>query len=121
MSTNLPATFQERIKEKLYNDIAGLIPEGELESLVSTAIVQFKVKELPNIINAELTVFFKKQIQELMNTPEWKSRWDNDACSPAMSPMLEDMMVKAAPRMLANLMQYQFQNFINTLPQMRNY
>lgn len=120
-NSNLPVTFQERIREKLFDDIAGLIPPNEVDALVASAIATFKLKELPKLVDEELAKFFRERITEIIRSPEWQGKYSPEICATELGPMMQEMMVKAAPRMFARLMESQVQQVISSLPVLRNY
>lgn len=75
--SNVPATFAERVKERINEQIVDLIPQDELTRLVETQIAHFKHKELPGLIDAEIRAEVTKAIKVEFQKSEYQGIWDS--------------------------------------------
>lgn len=114
--SNLPVSFEERVKAKIKADLAGLVPDEMWEGLVRKQIDEFMTKDLTPLIQAELKAHFAGFIREELGKPEWSSsQWVGN--NMIGSELVRGVIVDAAPQILASLLAgaaqsvvYQLQN-----------
>lgn len=94
-------TFEARVKEKLKESIADLIPQEKLDAIVAATTAEFMTKDLPALIKAELTAQYKDAIKAEFTKPEWQTVWENGQMTG--SPALKQLLVEAAPLVLASM------------------
>lgn len=74
--SNLPTTFAERVRERISEQIAELIPQDDLTRLVEMQIAQFKNKDLPELINGAIREEFSKAIKAELQKSEYQAVWN---------------------------------------------
>ncbi len=78
MSTEVQ-TFEARVKDKLKDTIADLIPDEDLTKLVEASLQSFKQKDLPDLIKKELTYYFTDLIKAEFKKPEYAGTWQQQS------------------------------------------
>jgi hypothetical protein len=101
MNTTPLQTFEANVKAKLKESIADLIPQDKLDEMIKASIAEFTTKDLPALIKAELTTQYKAAFAEEFAKPEWRHKWNG--VMPEASPALQQMLIDAAPLVLANM------------------
>lgn len=114
MSTSL-TSFEDGVKAKLKESIADLIPQDRLDRIVRATIEEFTTKDLPNLVKAELQAMYKAKIAEEFAKPEWQAKWLN--ASQLSSEAVKQLLIEAAPLMLANMMTGAAQSVVYNLQQ----
>ena len=109
----VPATLEQNVKERVKAVIGELIPDELWDKLVRDNIEEFKKVDLPRLVKTELAEKYKVIIQDELNKPEWQSRWDDG--QEASSEMVHQLIVKAAPEVLAGMIGLSIQNMMYNL------
>jgi hypothetical protein len=94
-------TFEESVKARLKDIVADLIPEERWEALVKVTIADFEKNDLPKLVKEELTKRYREAIMNELNKPEWQDKFDQGI--PIGSSKIKEMLVEAAPLILAGL------------------
>lgn len=94
-------TFEDSVKERLKSIVADLIPEERWDGIVRATVQEFERTDLPKLIKAELTEQYKKAIAAEFAKPEWQPTWSN--AGQEASPMLKQLIIEAAPAVLAQM------------------
>lgn len=98
--SNLPTTFAERVRERITEQIADLIPPEELTNLIEIRIADFKHRELPKLIDDEIRTMLSSAIKSQFTKPEYQAQWDGYG-SQGASEMTLHMIEANAPRVLS--------------------
>ena len=110
------ATFENKVKEKLLDSIAGLMPEEQISDLVKKQHEHFINTYLPELIKRELTAMYKQILDGQLRTVESYS-WINGRIE--ASEPVKEILTNAAPeifsQMFGEMMQIQLTNFKNQL------
>jgi len=93
--------FEDRVKDRMKEIVADLIPDDKWEAIVSATVSEFEKVDLPNLVKAELTQKYKQLIQEEFKKPEWKQRFDGNP--PIASEMVHKIILESAPLILAGM------------------
>lgn len=110
---NTPTTFEDSVKERLKSIVADLIPEDRWDDIVRKTVVSFEKDDLPRLVKSELTERYKKAISEEFSKPEWQGQWNTIGMQ--ASPMLQKLIVDAAPLVLAGLIGGSMEQMIQNL------
>jgi hypothetical protein len=94
-------SFEDSVKARLKGIVAELIPESRWDELVKKAVVEFEQYDLPKLVKAELIERYKAAIQAEFAKPEWGVRWG--AAGPEASEAVRNMLIEAAPAVLASM------------------
>ena len=118
--SNLPVTFESKIKSKIKADLADLVPDEVWEHLVAQQIDEFMKKDLTPLIKDELKAHFGGLIRLELSKPEWSSQqWLGS--NAVGSEMVQKVLIESAPNILAALMagaaQQVVYNLQNQFPQ----
>jgi hypothetical protein len=73
--SNLPATFEQRVRERINDSIADLIPSSELEELIKSQVSKFRQADLPEMIRAEIRTQFATAIKAEFTKAEYAPTW----------------------------------------------
>jgi hypothetical protein len=115
--------FEDRVKERLRDIVADLIPEDRFDQITSDAVRKFEREDIPKLVNAELTEKYRALIRAEFEKPEWQSRWNG--VEQQASEMVQKLLVEAAPLVLASMlggtMQNVLLNFQSQIQQMGRY
>jgi negative regulator of sigma E activity len=111
MSTTLPTTFNDSVKERIKTIVGELIPEDVYNGIVSLAIQDFMKVDLPKLVKEELTIKYKELIKEEFTKPEWQTRWKD--AGPLASDRVRNILIEAAPSILAGMMSFAANNVVN--------
>lgn len=113
-------TFEDSVKARLKGIVAEMIPEERWDGIVRATVHDFETKDLPGLIKSELTVQYKKAIEQEFAKPEWQCQWVNG--QQQASEKLNQLLIEAAPLVLASMlggaaqqMLYDFQQRIQNL------
>jgi hypothetical protein len=101
MNTELQ-TFESRVKEKLKDTIADLIPEKDLNKLVAASLESFKNKDLPDLIKKELNAHFTELIRKEFAKPEYAGNF-NQQTQTFTSEAVKKLITENANLILANI------------------
>lgn len=111
--------FESAVKAKLKDTIADLIPEDRWDFIVEGTTREFLEKDLPQMVKNELAARYTKAIKEVLDGPEWQSKWDSKTNTQAASEMVKKLAVDAAPlvfeQVIANVLQSQLYSLRNQL------
>ena len=97
MSVDL-VTLEQKVKERIKNVISESIPEEVWDKIVHDMVNSFIKADLPGLIKAELTDYFKKLIYDEMQKPEWSSKWSGSR--KMASDMVEQIIKNSAGDMV---------------------
>ena len=95
-------SFEARVKEKLKEQIADLIPSEKLDEIVRATVAEYTRVDLPALIKAELAARYKEEIKAEFAKPEWQPTWVNGQQSAGTA--LQQLLIEAAPLVLASMM-----------------
>jgi len=73
--SNQVIKFEDRVKERMKEIVADLIPDDKWESIVSSTVLEFEKVDLPKLVKDELTEKYKLLIQSEFQKPEWQQKW----------------------------------------------
>jgi len=93
--------FEDKVKERMKEIVADLIPDDKWEAIVSATVLEFEKVDLPKLVKAELTEKYKLLIQNEFQKPEWQQKWSGNL--PIASEMVQKLLIEAAPLILANM------------------
>lgn len=120
MSSNtLPATFEQRVKERISGAIADLIPEQDLDVLVRLQLEHFQRTALPELIKAEITAQLMIAIKEEFKKPEYQGRWAHHAgmgASEAVKKIIEENAGAMLSSMMGSMVQMTVNNMMSNMP-----
>lgn len=102
MTGTAVTTFEERVRQKLHEVVADLIPPERYDQIVRDAIRQYEQVDLPKEVKRQLDERFRKEIAAELDKPEWRSVYDNGRMG--ASAAVHKLLVDAAPLMLAAMM-----------------
>lgn len=116
-------SFEARVKEKLKEQIADLIPSEKLDEIVRATVAEYTRVDLPALIKAELAARYKEEIRAEFAKPEWQPTWVNGQQSAGTA--VQQLLIEAAPLVLASMMagvsQSVVYNFQQSLQNVRQY
>lgn len=110
---NAVVTFEDSVKQRLKTIIADLIPEEKWDGIVQAAVREFEKTDLPKLVRDELTTQYKAAIAKEFAKPEWQAKWSY--AGHEASPALQQMLIDAAPLVLASLIGSSMQGLIHQL------
>lgn len=116
MSNTLPATFEQRVKERISETIADLIPAEELDALVKAQVAHFQREELPKMIKAEITEQFKAAIKAEFAKPEYQPTWGKHGgmgASQAVKTLIEENASAVLNSLIGGMVQMTVQSMSN--------
>jgi hypothetical protein len=93
--------FEDRVKERMKEIVADLIPDDKWGAIVSATVSEFERVDLPNLVKAELTQKYKQLIQDEFKKPEWQQRFNGSI--PIASEMVQKLILESAPLILAGM------------------
>lgn len=102
MTGTAVTTFEERVRQKLHEVVADLIPPERYDQIVRDAIRQYEQVDLPKEVKRQLDERFRKEIAAELDKPEWRGVYDNGRMG--ASEAVHKLLVDAAPLMLAAMM-----------------
>jgi len=94
----------DNLKEKLKNDIAGMIPDDALETMILEEVKKFESIELPKMIKEELKTQFTEKVKTLGNkviSDYCSTKWEKDS-KLDMTSKLEEFVKENMMSILAN-------------------
>ena len=100
MSNNL-ATFEEKVKNKLMDSIAGLLPEDDVDQLVKQQHEHFIKNHLPELIQAELKAVYKQMVIGHLTSASSYSYMNGQV---QQSEIIKKVLTEAAPEIFTNMM-----------------
>lgn len=111
---DLPATFQDRVKEKIDIAISEFIPPDALDKLVQARITSFTRDDLPKLIETMIKERLVDLIKTELNAPAYQQRWAKTGGELA-SAAVEQVLIGAAPMILSGVVGMISQRFIEQL------
>lgn len=100
---NAVVSFEDSVKQRMKAMVADLLPEDRWNDLVASTITSFEKVELPKLIREELAQQYRAALAQEFAKPEWQARWSSVGGAEA-SPIVQKMLVEAAPLVLASMM-----------------
>lgn len=100
MSTELTA-FEDRVKQRLKEVVASLIPEDRLDLLTRQVVKEFEEKALPDLIRAELRKKYQEWVNLEFGKPEWQPQWDGS--KQVASEMVRKIIVESSGDILQGI------------------
>jgi hypothetical protein len=93
MSTDIVnlASIQDRVKQSVQSQFAGLITEGEWDRLIEGHVAAFLRDELPKLIAKQMTIVVAAELGK----PEWMERWTGNGRT--AGPLVEAVIRATAP------------------------
>lgn len=110
---NAVVSFEDSVKQRLKTIVADLIPEERWDGIVRATVREFEKTDLPSLVREELTAQYKVAIAAEFAKPEWQARWGN--VGQEASPALQQMLIDAAPSVLASMIGGSMQQLIQQL------
>ena len=110
---NAVVSFEDSVKLRLKSIVADLIPEEKWDGIVQATVREFEKTDLPKLVREELTAQYKTAIAAEFAKPEWQARWNN--AGPEASPALQQMLIDAAPVILASMIGGSMQSVMQQL------
>ena len=95
-------SLEERIADKVGNELIDLIPEEQWKTLVATQVNHFKQYKLPEIVERILIDELKLKVKEQLNSPDFAIAGDKYGHTIA-SEMVKKMIEEGAGPMMANI------------------
>lgn len=99
---NAVVTLEQRVKERINDTIADLLPADEIERLVSLQTQHFMQLKLNELIKTEIEAKMKEAIKACINSPEYNEKWDNCGMYGA-SEAVKKIITENAADILANM------------------
>ena len=113
-------TFKGQILENVKTQFVNLIPEDTMNSFITKTIKDFEENELPNLVLVELRKHASASIKILLSEQQY-GMWNGPENLMVMSPEIENILIKAAPTMFAEILRQTAQNTFmsmnNNVPQ----
>lgn len=109
-------TMEDRVKERLKEIVAELIPEDRWDQIVQTTVEQFEKYDLPKLVKKNLEDWFNARMREELAKPEWQAKWTNtggQVASDAVKKLLEEAAPNLLAAMIGSVSQHVVQNFAN--------
>jgi hypothetical protein len=100
--SNLPATFQQRVQERISETIADLIPAEDLAKMVADQVAHFQRNALPELIKAEITKQLAEAIKAEFSKDEYKPVYGQFSC-PGASEAVKKIITESAGVILTNM------------------
>lgn len=100
--------LKENIVNKVKDSFSELIPEESLEKFVDDTIKEFKEKELKTVILNVLREDAKEKAKQYLSDISYN--FDKDG-----KPIIKELLIEAAPSMLANILKDSSQQLIYNL------
>lgn len=96
-------SFEDAVKLRLKSIVAELIPEERWDVIVQQTVSDFQRNDLPKLVKEELTIRYKKALNDELSKPEWQPQWENNMKKAA--PELKKLLVETAPLAFASMME----------------
>jgi hypothetical protein len=119
--SNLPATFEQRVKERISETIADLIPAEELDQLVKAQVAHFQRTELPEMIKTLIRAQFQAAINAEFEKGEYKGIWQSNGhlgASEAVSKIIQENAGAVLQSLIGGMVQMTIQQMQNNVPRM---
>lgn len=100
--SNLPATLEQRVKDRINETIADLIPPDELARLVEMQVNHFRRDLLNEAIKNEVAKHFTEAIRLELGKPDYQPKWDQYGRQGA-SEAVQKIITDGAGSILAGL------------------
>lgn len=110
---NEVVSFEDSVKQRLKTIVADLIPEEKWDGIVQATVRDFEKIDLPRLVKEELTAQYRIAIAAEFAKPEWQAQWSN--VGQEASPALQQMILDAAPMILASMIGGSMQQVIQQL------
>lgn len=95
--------FKNNLEEKVKTEFANLIPENVMNDFITKTINEFEQEELPKLMMEVLKEHAKIEIQNMLSSIS-TGKWSSEENRFMIGPELEEFLVKAAPKMFAQVM-----------------
>lgn len=100
--SNLPATFEQRVKERISETIADLIPPDELSALVRGQVAHFQRNTLPELIKQSIQAQYAAALKAELQKPEYLPQWTAGGTQMA-GEAIQKIITENAGQMLSSL------------------
>lgn len=114
--SQLPATFEQRVRERITETIADLIPPEELAKQVEAQVAHFKQQYLPKLIEQSIREQFAEAIRAEFAKPEYQPTWTS-AGSMGASQAVKKLITDNGGDLLAGMIGSMVQQTIYSLQQ----
>lgn len=115
----LPSTFVDRVKERVNEHIAGLVPDEELDKLVRLQVEHFQREELPKLIKAEISAYLGAAVKAELAKDAYRSIWNSNGttgASMAVKKLIEENASSILQSMIGSMCQVTVQQMHNNMP-----
>lgn len=96
------ATLEQRVKERVQETIANLIPDDELARLVEAQVQHFRANKLQELIQNAIRDKFSEAIRAEFSKPEWAPTWSQFGGVGA-SEAVKQIIEQSAGAILSNI------------------
>lgn len=111
---NAVVTFEQRVKARISEVAADLIPPEALDSMVTAQVAHFQREELPKMIKAAITEQYRLAVVAELAKPEYQHHWDIGG-GYAASEAVAKIITENAADILANMIGGMAQNVVNQM------
>lgn len=112
-------TFEQRVKERIDETIASLIPDEELARLVEAQVAHFRAHKLNEMILKELHEKMALAVRAELAKPEYQSFWDtngNRGASMAVTKLIEENAGAMLVSMMGGMVQMTISQMQSNMP-----
>jgi hypothetical protein len=106
------SNLREQMRERIRASFVLMIPDEQWDKLIDAEVKAFfwkggrgearSISDFDRVVSQELEKETRKRVTELLNTPGWQERYNQDY-QPMASEEIEKLMIKLAPEMLSAL------------------
>lgn len=107
------ATLEQRVKERVQETIANLIPEDELGRLVEEQVAHFRRNKLQEMIANQIREQFEAVVKEELKKPEYQETWGMGG--PAASAIVQQVIKESAGDILNAMIGMHAQQIVNRM------
>lgn len=119
--SNLPATFEQRVKERITGAIADMIPEEDLTAMVKAQVERFRRVELPELIKNQISAQFTAAIKAEFAKPGYMPVWQQHGsmgASTAVKKIIEENASAVLSSLVGGMVQATIQQMQSNMPRM---
>jgi hypothetical protein len=103
LSNNLPVSFQDRVREKVRQEIGSLLSDDEYNQIVNAVYIQFVRADLPALVKDELVSHFRAQVKAELDKPEFTAGYDCQTGKTTPSEAIKALIIEVAPQAFASM------------------
>jgi predicted component of type VI protein secretion system len=115
MTSSLPATLEQRVKERVQDTIASLLPDDELARLVEAQVAHFRAHSLNEMIRKNIAEMFDAAIKEALKGPEFCETWNPQVGQSAASKVVRQVITESAGDILTAMIGQHAQMVVNRM------